>query len=197
MIHNLQSIYRKLVDSTSRPGHITDLEKESALIESDNKTGCTYSLLLLALTLLDPEVTFKVYSSNDSTVTKKINQLTFATAVENNQADYIFVLGDAEEGSLEEAIRKGKSGTLENPHQSATIIAEVGTVTNGESLLLQGPGIQTTRLIHVDASENWVETRQEKNMEYPMGIDLVFIDLNHQLLSLPRTTQITKNRVIV
>lgn len=197
IVHDLQSVYRKVVDSTSRPGLIADLGKEAALVKIDNETGCSDSLLLLALTLLDPEVSFKVYSAQASAVTKKLNQLTYAKAAEADQADYIVVLQDAEQGALEEAIQKGKPGTLINPHKSATIIAEVEAMTNDETLLLKGPGIQTTKSIHVDVSENWVDHRREKNMEYPIGIDLMFIDKNHRLLSLPRTTQITKNRVIV
>lgn len=197
IVHDLQSVYRKIVDSTSRPGLISDLGREATLLEFDNETGCSDSLLLLALTLLDTEVSFKVYSAQASAVTRKINQLTYAKAAEADQADYIFVLQDAEQGALEEAIQKGKPGTLKNPHKSATIIAEVEAVTNDETLLLKGPGIQTIISINVHVSENWVENRWEKNMEYPIGIDLMFIDINHQLLSLPRTTQITKNRVIV
>lgn len=196
-VHVLQSVYRKLVDSTSRPGYISDLGKEVALVEFDNKTGCSDSLLLLALTLLDQEVSYKVYSSQASAVTKKINQLTYAKALEVDHADYIFVLKDAEEGSLDEAIRKSKPGTLKNPHKSAIIIAETGAVTNDDSYVLKGPGIQTTKSIHVDLPQNWVVARQEKNKEYPLGVDLIFIDKDHQLLSLPRTTQMTKNRVIV
>jgi alpha-D-ribose 1-methylphosphonate 5-triphosphate synthase subunit PhnH len=196
MVHDLQSVYRKMIYSTSRPGHLSNIENESALIEFENQTGLSDSLLLIALTLLDPEVSFKVYSAHESDVTNKINQLTYAKAVEADQADYVFVLQDAELVSLEEAIQKGKPGTLKNPHQSATIIAEVELITNSDTYVLQGPGIQTTNNIHVEVLGNWVDSRQEKNIEFPLGIDLIFIDKNNQLLSLPRTTQITKNRVI-
>ena len=48
-----------MVDSTSRPGLISDLRKEAALVEEEDKKGCSESLLLLALTLFDQEVSFK------------------------------------------------------------------------------------------------------------------------------------------
>jgi alpha-D-ribose 1-methylphosphonate 5-triphosphate synthase subunit PhnH len=197
IVHDLQSVYRKMVDSTSRPGLISDLRKEAALVEEEDKKGCTASLLLLALTLFDQEVSFKVFSTEADTVSKTINQLTYAKPTETKKADYLLILQDAEKGSLEEAIINAKAGTLKNPHISATIIVEAASVTSGETLLLKGPGIQTTESAHLDIKENWVESRQEKNKEYPLGIDLIFIDQNHQLLSLPRTTQITRNRVIV
>ncbi|MEC1523816.1 phosphonate C-P lyase system protein PhnH [Neobacillus niacini] len=197
IVHDLQSVYRKMVDSTSRPGLISDLKKEAALIEAEDNKGCTPSLLLLAQTLFDQEVSFKVFSTQADTVTQTINQLTYAKPTETKNADYLLILQDAKKGSLEEAIINAKAGTLKNPHTSATIIVEVDSVTSGEALLLKGPGIHTTELIFLDLNENWLESRQEKNKEYPLGIDLIFIDQHHQLLSLPRTTQITRNRVTV
>jgi alpha-D-ribose 1-methylphosphonate 5-triphosphate synthase subunit PhnH len=197
IVHDLQSVYRKMVDSTSRPGLISDLRKEAALVEDEDIKGCTASLLLLALTLFDQEVSFKVFSNQADTVSKTINQLTYAKPTETKHADYLLILQDAEKGSLEEAIIHAKPGTLKSPHSSAVVIVEVDSVTSGEALLLKGPGIHTTELVHLDIKDNWMESRQEKNKEYPLGVDLIFIDQNHQLLSLPRTTQITRNRVMV
>ncbi|KON87867.1 phosphonate metabolism protein PhnH [Sporosarcina globispora] len=194
IVHDLQSVYRKLVDSTSRPGLISDLGKEAALLDGKNAAGCSNSMLLLALTLLDPEVTFKVYGSDAEAAEKEINQLTFAKAVQADQADYLFILEDAGAGTLDEAIENANPGTFVNPHKSALIIAETGAISAGECLLLKGPGIQTSTGIKMDLIGNWIERRKEKNREYPTGVDLVFVDRNHQLLSLPRTTQIALNR---
>ncbi|WP_436371967.1 phosphonate C-P lyase system protein PhnH [Cytobacillus sp. BC1816] len=196
VVHDLQSVYRKLVDSTSRPGLISDLGKEAALLDGGNAAGCSRSLLLLALTLLDPEVTFKVYGSEAEAVEAEINQLTFAKAVQADQADYLFLLKDAGAGYLEHAIENANPGTFANPHKSAVIIAETGAITEGDNLLLSGPGIQTKTGINVELAGDWIEKRNEKNREYPTGVDLVFVDRNHQLLSLPRTTQITESREV-
>ncbi|MDM5224913.1 phosphonate C-P lyase system protein PhnH [Cytobacillus sp. NJ13] len=196
VVHDLQAVYRKLVDSTSRPGLISDLGQEAATLDGENEAGCSSSILLLALTLLDPEVTFKVYGGNAEALEKEINQLTFAKAVQADQADFLILLQDAGSGSLEHAIEMGNPGTFINPHKSATIIAETGLITEGGKLLLSGPGIQTSTEINVELAGNWIEKRNEKNKEYPTGVDLVFVDRNHQLLSLPRTTQITKSREV-
>jgi alpha-D-ribose 1-methylphosphonate 5-triphosphate synthase subunit PhnH len=196
IVHDLQSVYRKLVDSTSRPGLISDLRKEAALVEEEDKKGCSASVLLIALTLFDQEVSFKVFSPQADSVTQTINQLTYAKPTEAKKADFLLILQDAEKGCFEEAIIHAKAGTLKNPHKSAFIIVEVKSVTSGEALLLKGPGIHTTELVHLDIIENWVESRQEKNKEYPLGVEMIFIDQDHQLLSLPRTTQITRNRVM-
>ncbi|WP_346769921.1 phosphonate C-P lyase system protein PhnH [Cytobacillus firmus] len=196
IVHDLQAVYRKLVDSSSRPGLILDLGKEAAMLDEENAAGCSSSILLLALTLLDPEVTFKVYGSEAAAVENELNQLTFAKAVQADQADYLFLLKDAGAGSLEDAIEMANPGTFINPHKSATIIAETGMITEGNKLLLSGPGIQTSTGISIDLPGNWIERRSEKNKEYPTGVDLVFVDRNHQLLSLPRTTQITVCREV-
>jgi alpha-D-ribose 1-methylphosphonate 5-triphosphate synthase subunit PhnH len=196
IVHDLQSVYRKLVDSTSRPGLISDLRKEAALVEEEDQKGCSASVLLVALTLFDQEVSFKVFSPQADSVSKTINQLTYAKPTEAKKADFLLILQDAEKGCFEEAINHAKAGTLKNPHKSAFLIVEAKSVTSGEALLLKGPGIHTTELIHIDINENWVESRQEKNKEYPLGIDLIFIDQHHQLIALPRTTQITRNRVM-
>lgn len=197
MVHDLQSVYRKIVDSTSRPGLISDLGREAALLGGENETGCPNSLLLLALTLLDPEVSFKVISANADRIEKELNQLTFAKTAEADQADFLFILNDAEPGSLEEAIQRANPGTFLNPHKSAVIIAEIGHIGDDDHLVLTGPGIQTSTAISVDMDGEWIKEREEKNREYPVGVDLIFVDKNNQLLSLPRTTQLSENKAVM
>ncbi|KKK36573.1 phosphonate metabolism protein PhnH [Mesobacillus campisalis] len=193
-VHYLQAVYRKMVDSASRPGHISDLRKEAGL--AGTITGCSPSLLVMALTLLDQEVTFSVISNQADKVSKLINQLTYAKQTETAYADYIFILGDASRGALAEAIEKAKPGTLKNPHGSGTIIAEVDSVISGDPLFLTGPGIEETETVFMNVRDSWVEARRDKNREFPLGVDLMFIDQHHQLLYLPRTTQITESQVV-
>lgn len=196
-IHDIQTVYRKVVNATSRPGQLADLAEEVALLEEDGKNDCPASFLLLALTLFDQEVTFTVMSQKAESISRIINQFTYAKPVAVTEADYILILQDAEEGALQKAIEQAKSGTLRNPHTSATLLVEVEEVTNNQTWQLKGPGIRTTTFIDVKTNEQWFELRKTKNREYPLGIDFIFIDQQHQLLSLPRTTQITENRVVV
>ena len=195
IVHDIQSVYRKLVDSMSRPGFISDLAPEAAKL--DNTSDFSKSFMLLAFTLLDPEVSFRVCSQASSDMTEKISQLTYAKQVETEEADYVFVEKSAQEGTVNEAIQKAKAGTLKDPHLSATIIVEVDELSNASQFVLKGPGIQTSKMVAVSGNEGWVKARQEKNREYPLGIDLIFIDQHQQLLALPRTTQIIENRVMV
>lgn len=197
IVHDMQSVYRKIVDASARPGQLADLTKEACIVKEEGNNECPASILLLALTLFDQEVTFKVISEKEENITKTINQLTYAKPVETEDADYILILQDAEVAALDTAIEKAKPGTLKNPHSSATIIVEVSEVSDEPTLLLKGPGIQAIEFVHVETNEKWVESRQMKNKEYPLGIEMMFVDHQEQLLALPRTTQITENRVIV
>lgn len=65
-------------------------------------------------------------------------------------------------------------------------------ISNDKELILKGPGIKDKNYIKVDISGNWVEKRELKNIEYPLGVDTIIIDKNSNLICLPRTTQISK-----
>lgn len=187
-VHDIQHVYRKMVDSMSRPGTIASIKEQAQLARI--RTKADGAVLLLAMTLLDTEVTFHVESPSGTAISERINELTYAKAVPAAEADYIFVLKDAGELALERMIEAAKPGYHLNPHQSATIIAEADALGSGTELLLKGPGIEHSRLIALELKGNWVGAREEKNAEFPLGVDLIITD-SESLLCLPRTTQIT------
>lgn len=193
LIHDIQKAYRKLIDSQSRPGLISDLKDEAGKI--DIRTGCLNASAVLVQMLFDTEVKFKVYSQNETEVTKLINQLTYAKAAEASEADFIFILLDARETDLREAMKQAYPGNLLDPHKSATIIIEVDELTNDSQLILNGPGIEKERHVAVKTKwleTDWVELRAEKNTEYPLGIDIILTDRYDKVLCIPRTTKISK-----
>ncbi|WP_349727790.1 phosphonate C-P lyase system protein PhnH [Peribacillus frigoritolerans] len=191
VVHDIQTVYRKLVTATSRPGTLVVLEREARTL--DVQLECLSSTILLALTVLDPEVTFKVIAKEGEAVSRMINQLTYSKPVDLPEADFIFILHDASEEQMEEAINKAKVGNLFNPHESAMIILEVPDVTKGDSMILSGPGIQEESFISLPNVSAWLGVRNEKNIEFPLGIDMYFVDRQDRLIALPRTTQIKEN----
>lgn len=122
-----------------------------------------------------------------------INQLTYSKPVDLPEADFIFILHDASEEQMKEALDKAKVGNLLNPHESAMIILEVPDVTKGDSMILSGPGIQDESFLSLPNVSAWLAARNEKNMEFPLGIDMYFVDQQDRLIALPRTTQIREN----
>ncbi|MFJ5624221.1 phosphonate C-P lyase system protein PhnH [Peribacillus loiseleuriae] len=191
VVHDLQAVYRKLVDATSRPGTVMELQKEVEGL--DVQTNCLATTLLFALTVLDPEVTFKVITQHEAAVSGMINQLTYSKSVDVSDADFIFILEDALHEEMEEALSQAKVGNLSNPHESAMIILEVSDVTKGKPMKLSGPGIQGETNLNMQNASNWMAMRNEKNVEFPLGIDMYFVDQQNQLLAIPRTTQINEN----
>lgn len=193
LVHDLQTAYRKTVDSISRPGLITNIKVQADKV--DLEIGCFKSTMVLALMLFDTEVTFKVMSERESEITKILNQLTYAKAMEIQNADFILVLNDAGPLALEKALIAAYRGDLMDPHKSATIIVEADALSNDRDLTLTGPGIDRERHVKVQTAGDWVTLRAEKNSEYPLGIDFIFTDSGHNLLCIPRTTQILKKVV--
>ncbi|MFD9625146.1 phosphonate C-P lyase system protein PhnH [Peribacillus muralis] len=191
VVHDIQTVYRKLVTVTSRPGISVVLEREAKTL--DIQMECLSSTILLARTVLDPEVTFKVISKAEEAVSRMINQLTYSKPVDLSEADFIFILQDASDEQMKEALNMAKVGNLLNPHESAMIILEVPDVTKGVSMILSGPGIQKESFISLPNVSAWLGARNEKNKEFPLGIDMYFVDQQDRLIALPRTTQIKGN----
>jgi alpha-D-ribose 1-methylphosphonate 5-triphosphate synthase subunit PhnH len=191
VVHDIQTVYRKLVTATSRPGTLVVLEREAKTL--DVQMECLSSTILLALTVLDPEVTFNVIAKDEEAVSRMINQLTYSKPVDLPEADFIFILHDASEEQMKEALTKAKVGNLLNPHESAMIILEVPDVTKGDPMILSGPGIQEESFLSLPNVSAWLGARNEKNIEFPLGIDMYFVDQQDRLIALPRTTQIREN----
>ncbi|MGG0410726.1 phosphonate C-P lyase system protein PhnH [Peribacillus simplex] len=191
VVHDIQTVYRKLVTATSRPGTLVVLEREAKML--DVRMECLSSTILLARTVLDHEVTFKVISKEEAAVSRMINQLTYSKPVDLPDADFIFILHDASDEQMKEALNNAKVGNLLNPHESAMIILEVPDVTKGDSMILSGPGIQEESFISLPNVSAWLGVRNEKNIEFPLGIDMYFVDQQDRLIALPRTTQIKGN----
>ncbi len=193
MVHDIQRVYRKVVDCMSKPGHINNICEEASRIDLD--IDFYNSTVVLMLMLLDPEVSFKIFSINEDKITKLVNQLTYAKAETVENANFIFVLRDTEEANIGKAFERGYEGSLIDPHSSATIIIESGSITKDKDLILSGPGIKDKNYVTIDLPHNWIEKRSLKNTEYPLGVDTIIVDGDSNLLCLPRTTEISKQVV--
>ncbi|MDP4090421.1 MAG: phosphonate C-P lyase system protein PhnH [Bacillota bacterium] len=188
LVHDIQKSYRKVLNCMSRPGLIENIQDCSEKIDMEN--AFYKATLVLMVMLLDAEVSFNIVSKKQKEITEFVNRLTYAKASGLEDADYIFIMSDAEPQAIEEAYRRAKPGDLIDPHKSATIIMEAGKISNDRELMLKGPGIQEASFVRVDSKGNWMEERRNKNTEYPLGIDLVFVDNHSNIICLPRTTQI-------
>jgi alpha-D-ribose 1-methylphosphonate 5-triphosphate synthase subunit PhnH len=188
LVHDTQKAYRKLLNCMSRPGVIGSIKEQSEKIDFD--ISFYKGTLVSMYVLLDGEVTFNIVSKNKEEITNFVNQITYAKATTLEEADFIFILNDAEENSLCEAYKRAKIGTLIDPHKSATLIVEAEKLSNENNYFLKGPGIEDLCNVNIITNGLFVEERKNKNIEYPLGVDTIFIDREAQIMCLPRTTKI-------
>ncbi|MBU3189664.1 phosphonate C-P lyase system protein PhnH [Clostridium bowmanii] len=190
LIHDIQSVYRKTLNCMARPGTIDCIQEESKKL--DINVNFNKSTMILMLMLLDGEVSYKIISRREEEITRIVNQMTFANHSETKDADFIFILSDATPEKINATVRDSKLGDLINPHKSATIIFESEGLSKEKEFTLKGPGIEEVSYARIQAKGNWLEERDKVNNEYPVGIDIIFIDEESNIMCLPRTTQISK-----
>ena len=181
-VHDLQKAFRKILAATASPGTIVELAPEAELL--DLELPINKGILLVALALLDTETGFYAEAAAPA---EAISQMTYAKAARADEADFVFVLGTK---GAAEAIALAKPGTLIDPHLGATIIVEVGSLDEGGTLVLSGPGIESARRLGVGPDRGWIAARAAKNIEFPLGVDLLLVDSRFRLAALPRTTLI-------
>ncbi|MBN2221970.1 MAG: phosphonate C-P lyase system protein PhnH [Vallitaleaceae bacterium] len=187
-IHDVAKAYRKLVHACSYPGEKVSLTEYSK--KNELHFGLSDALVLFAYMLLDAEVNFSVVGEGSNEITHQLMNLTYSKRADYYEADFILITKDAQETEVEDALSKVKVGSLVDPHLSATVIYEIDSLDEGIPYEIKGPGIKDCHTIHLQTSVEWNRIRKEKNKEFPLGIDLYFIDKKNQLLALPRTIQV-------
>ncbi len=172
-----REIFRNFLKAFSYPGRIFSLgiDKESELYIWE--------------TLLDNEVSFCMIGYD--TAEEKIDRIykqTKSKYVRIDEADYVIIIGGSSNGYLSLA----KKGTLEFPELSATVFYFVKNLasSNGLEMIMKGPGIIDEISLKIDGIDREdLITLKEINSDFPLGIDLIFIDENYQISGLPRSIQ--------
>ena len=187
-VHDLQQVYRKILHSMSRPGTISSLADNARKVDFD--LSCFHSTFLCAMTFLDAEVTFHILSTDQQNLIDKISAYTSAKFAPIDEADFIIILREDKEESIQHAFANCKNGTLTDPQQSSIWIMESSSLSNLGELTLTGPGIQHESKLHTSLSPSIWQARNERTKEYPLGIDLIITDENAQIVCVPRTTTV-------
>lgn len=186
-VFDTQKLFRNLLESMSYVGTVKNVYHICS--------GCDYDLDLfkctqaLAIMYLDADTSFHVYENKN--IEDKIAMITYCRKQNCENATTIFVPFN-KQSELAKVIKNAKEGSLINPHEGATIIVECNSCTSGKLYKAKGPGIETEATFKLNIDCDWLETRKEKNVEFPLGVDLIFVDGNSNLLAIPRTTQIER-----
>lgn len=187
-VHDIQKAYRKVIQCYSQPGKILSLKEDCEAMPYD--TSLNKGVLIFALMVLDREVSYTVVSEEKRGHYQCLSQLTYAQ-IDEKEGDYLFLLKDGTCQDVKEALAKSKIGNLIDPQKSATVIIEVDTLENRANYSLSGPGIHLTNEVYLPLEEELIALREDKNKEFPLGVDLLLIDQAFNVMALPRTTKIS------
>ena len=180
-----QAVFRALIDAMSHPGITCELPGQG------EKTDQTHGLYTVLEVLLDHEVSYCVLGPRREEIDSRIFADTKARRASVTRADYLVIEPSRSEGKIREA----KRGTLRYPDRGATaiyLVSERDSPTeSAPDIRLEGPGIPTPMPPQMDGldAQELIEIRR-CNLDYPLGIDCIFLDADRQVMCLPRTTKI-------
>lgn len=186
IFHSTQQTFRKVLEALSFPGKINVIDE----CPSD-MSPLVSQTALICLTLLDSEVTFHV-AEESNLISNTVHAYTGSHRTVADNADFIILPLLTSNEEVLYKLNSAKIGDLVRPHKSATIIFEVESLTCGHQYVLKGPGIKGAIGINCSVNPEIIKKRNEINSEYPLGIDMILIDIQGNVVGLPRTTQISE-----
>lgn len=193
LVHDTQEVFRTFLHCMSRPGTIKNIEEIGRPIGQHDY--CQHSIFVSAITLLDAETCFHVVGEHADMIEGFLSSFTYSKVVDIQAADFIFIMKDAKKQLIKDVFKEAKKGTLTNPQRSTTILIETDHLSNGNQLIVEGPGIELTENVEIEGSEFWITERAEAIKEYPLGVDIILIDHKSNVMCLPRTTIIHEREV--
>ncbi len=180
-VHEAQAAFRGVLEALSRPGQRMAVGRPVGGLA----LGPAMAHLLLALSDDDTPVWWQQPDS-------AADWLRFHTgatlAALPEQATFV-VIGDA---AAMPPLDVFSAGSVEFPEQSATLLIEVSSMTEGPAVEWHGPGIrdmQTVRLAGLPDSF-WTQW-QANHAAFPQGVDIVFTCAD-AVLGLPRSTRVRR-----
>lgn len=185
-VHDTQSIFRCLLNAFSHPARqycIAD--------EAKGLPGNWAVLSAVGATLLDNEMSFYVEKTPE--LHTKLIDLTLARPEELTKAQYIFLSSAVNYVNIETMFKTARRGTLADPQTSALFIVQCGTFSGNAALSVVGPGIDgETSLRTTEYIKNILQIRQKENIEYPCGVDLLFVTSFGEIMAFPRLCRVAE-----
>lgn len=182
-VHDAQRVFRAVMDAFARPGTVAEL---GGLVSAPPAVEPAAAALLATLADADAAVCLE---ERDEAAAAWIAFQTDAPVVVD-PADAVFAL--LARGSDPAGWMWFPIGTDSYPDRSATLILPVAALEGGPVLRLEGPGIETSRLLApLGLPEGFLAARQANAALFPRGHDHVLV-AGTRLAALPRTTRITE-----
>jgi alpha-D-ribose 1-methylphosphonate 5-triphosphate synthase subunit PhnH len=184
-VHGAQEVFRILLEALANPGRILNLRSQEEQFAGQGQW------LAPALTLLDKETGF--FWDGDAQTGEDMRFLTGAPQVPLEAADFVFLPapgGMASPGApraeADRILSRVKRGAHIDPQDSALLFIAAGERYSGEAaageaakepVSLEGPGIPPAgrRIDLAPAEADWCRAREDLGLEYPCGIELIFL----------------------
>ena len=183
-VHDGQKVFRELLSAMANPGQIRRIGTQAEKFQGDYAP-----LLALGCTLLDNEE--KMYVEKNPRLSSELHNLTLCRESDLDRADYVFLSSEMNYGSMEQILKNVKHGTYADPQESATIFLLCSAVEGEEEMTLRGPGVDGELKLKVyPYIKKVISLRSDRELDYPLGVDLVFIDGNGKMIGVPRLVKI-------
>jgi len=189
-VRDAQRHFRLLLDSLSRPGKINTLAHDGLAVPP----GLDRAAACLALALLNTDVSFHL-AAHSATEADFIRVNTGSRPAPLATAEFVFLPGTGHESVAASA----HAGIATYPETGSTLVIHVAALSaqplpEALALDLSGPGIDPAvgrRLHTLGLSRATLAAIQERNAEFPLGVDVFLTDPEGRVAGLSRTTSIT------
>lgn len=176
-----QTNFRRILDTVSQPGRVETLELGAA-----PKPLCE-AAAAFALCMLDADTPVYLGVSLDNDAVKAWLRFHCNCPLTATPGEAAFALLDA--GDDWPVLGTFNAGDPKYPDESTTLVIQTGSIREGESVVIAGPGIETTSELRVTGlPETFWQDRAATLTALPLGLD-VFLTADDQIIGLPRTTR--------
>lgn len=164
--------FQMIADAVNAPSPLMPASAAVALALFDHDTSIWIDDRLAA----EPDISAWLRFQTDAPLTVDASRAAFAL-IHNGGA-----LPDFENFAL---------GTPEYPDRSTTLVVQVDTLTEGEELILSGPGVRGASTLRAGAlPTDFVARMQANRALFPRGVDLL-LACGHELVALPRSVHVS------
>lgn len=181
-VDDAQAVFRAALEAFAHPGHLETLPADSGQPE-----GLSPALTALLLTLADPDTPVWLPADVPAAARAFLRFHCGCPLVDDvAQATFVCV----PDGHAMPRLADCAQGLPAYPDRSATLIVEVASLHDGDTLTLAGPGIEATQTLHVgglpaDFRAQW----RANNATFPLGVDLLLAS-GRQFCAMTRTTRV-------